>query len=250
MSGLIRRIRRTRPPAQDPPADQGATWDEAEHAPGEQPGDDDARANGHDIPAGTDLDRLVGEKPTSQRRGRLRRRLRHLRRVRELLMRDLGGLMFEIHRSGEQTDTTRALVDGKLARLASVDAELRELQSILGDRHATVLREPGIGGTCPLCGELHGSEARYCWACGTPVAPGAVRPVVATGSAPALGAGAAAVQSWTAAAEQPPTAEQPEPAVTEPVIDGEAVPDEEPEPAPEEPAAVVAEPDETPEERT
>jgi len=29
-----------------------------------------------------------------------------------------------------------------------------------------VLREPGIGGTCPRCGELHASEARFCSRCG------------------------------------------------------------------------------------
>jgi hypothetical protein len=39
-----------------------------------------------------------------------------------------------------------------------------------------VVREPGIGGTCAVCGELFGSDARFCWACGTPVAPGAIRP--------------------------------------------------------------------------
>ena len=194
MSGLLRRIRRTRPTAQEPAPDAGATWDAAEHPNGEQPGGEDAWKNGHEpnglpaIPAGTDLDVLVGERPTSQRRGRLRRRLRHLRRVREVLLRDLGGMTFEIHRSGEQTDRASELVEAKLARLASVDAELRELASILDDRRATVLREPGIGGTCPLCGELHGSDARFCWACGTPVAPGAVRPVVSTGIVPALAA--------------------------------------------------------------
>jgi hypothetical protein len=231
MSGLLRRIRGTRSPATEPAPDVGTAWDEAEHAPGEQPGGDRpfAAADGEQaprLPAGVDLDRLVGDKPTSQRRGRLRRRLRHLRRVRELLLRDLGGLLFEIHRSGEQTDTAHALVDGKLARLASVDAELRELESILGDRRAMIVREPGIGGSCPLCGELHGSDARFCWACGTPVAPGAVRPVVSTGALPALGAGAAAVQSWTAPAApaEPAPAAEPEPeagtAVTEPVIEG------------------------------
>src|SRR5215218_10406968 len=190
MSGLLRRIRRTRPPATEPAPDAGAAWDEAEHPPGDQPGGDDARAhdgqtNGlPDIPAGSDLDTLVGERPTSQRRGRLRRRLRHLRRVREVLLRDLGGLMFEIHRSGGETDRAHVLVEEKLSRLANVDAELRELASILDDHRATVLREPGIGGTCPLCGELHGSEARFCWACGTPVAPGAARPVVSTAPVP------------------------------------------------------------------
>ncbi len=48
-----------------------------------------------------------------------------------------------------------------------------------------VIREPGIGGSCPNCNELFGSEARFCWACGMPVAPGAQRPAEAI--RPALG---------------------------------------------------------------
>jgi hypothetical protein len=214
MSGLLRRIRRTRPAAQEPASDAGAGWDEGQRTSGEQP-DGDAWRNGangrRDVPAGTDLDVLVGDRPTSQRRGRLRRRLRHLRRVREVLMRDLGGLMFEIHRSGEQTDRAHALVEGKLARLATVDAELRELAEILDDRRATVLREPGIGGTCPLCGELHGSDARFCWACGTPVAPGAVRPVVSSGIVPALQTGSEPEEAGTVEADTPVDGEVVEP---------------------------------------
>ncbi|HZB75989.1 MAG TPA: hypothetical protein VE526_07180, partial [Solirubrobacteraceae bacterium] len=37
-------------------------------------------------------------RPLAGRRARLRRRLRYLRRARELMLRDLGGLVFEIHR--------------------------------------------------------------------------------------------------------------------------------------------------------
>ena len=55
------------------------------------------------------------------------------------------------------------------ARLTAVDTELRELQTTLGDERptGTVVREPGVGGACPECGELHGSDARYCSHCGT-----------------------------------------------------------------------------------
>jgi hypothetical protein len=132
---------------------------------------------GPDIPAGTDLDRFVGSAPTTRRRGRLRRRARHLRGVREVLLRDLGGMVFEVHRSERTSDgSVQTIVDEKLSRLARVDRELRDLESILDDRRGLVVREPGISGTCPHCGELYGSEARFCWACGTPVAPGAHRP--------------------------------------------------------------------------
>ena len=246
MSGLLRRIRRTRPPAQEPAPDPGAARDETEQTTGDAPGGDAptagapggdaAVADARTLPAGTDLDRLVGDRPTTQRRSRLRRRLRHLRRVRELLLRDLGGLMFEIHRSDAQTDRAHELVESKLSRLGAVDAELRELEDILGDRRGMVLREPGIGGSCPLCGELHGSDARFCWACGTPVAPGAVRPVVSAGSVPALGSGADAVETWTRPPE--PAADAPTTPL-EPVIEGEATADDAG-PAAEEPAAVPA----------
>ena len=116
------------------------------------------------------LDSLVGEAPSSRRRGKLRRRLRHLRRVREVLLRDLGGLTFELHRTGGGEGGP--VLEGKLARLSAVDRELRELEEHLADHRAMIVREPGIGGTCAECGELFGSEARYCWACGNPVAAG------------------------------------------------------------------------------
>ncbi len=132
---------------------------------------------GLDIPAGTDLDKLVGPVPTTQRRGRLRRRLRHLRSVREVLLRDLGGMVFEVHRAERTTDqAVQRIVDEKLTRLEAVNAELKDLEALLEDRQGLTVREPGISGTCPNCGELFGSDARFCWACGTPVAPGARRP--------------------------------------------------------------------------
>ena len=72
----------------------------------------------------------------------LRRRLRYLRRVRELGFRDLGGLIFDQHRFA-QVNTT--LVDGKLQALGAVDAELRALEHALDDRRPlTELREPGV----------------------------------------------------------------------------------------------------------
>src|SRR3954452_9257699 len=124
MSGLLRRIRPARTAAPDQEPESGATWSyegETAHA------HDETAVDGGQppVPAGVDLDALVGERPTTQRRGRLRRRLRHLRRVREGLLRDLGGLVCEIHRSGAAgAEAQSRLVGGKLARLASVDAEV------------------------------------------------------------------------------------------------------------------------------
>src|SRR5439155_6146313 len=87
--------------------------------------------------------------PSFRERGRLRRRLRYLRRVRELGFRDLGGLVFDLHRFGRSRDD---LVQAKLAALHSVDREMRALEALLDDRRAvTELREPGIS-SCPRCG--------------------------------------------------------------------------------------------------
>ena len=152
MSGLFRRKRA----APEPPAD----------APGAE----------LVLPAGTDLDEMVGTPPVTRRRSRLRRRARHLRSVREVLLRDLGGMVFEVHRVGAGGSEA---VTAKLERLAGLDAELRELETLLDDRRPMVVREPGIGGTCPNCNELYGSDARFCWACGMPLAPGAQRPAEA-----------------------------------------------------------------------
>lgn len=188
---LFRR-NRAREAAGEPDADATAQLDvdvTHEHEPGGR--------------APAELDALVGEAPATRRRGRLRRRLRHLRRVREVLLRDLGGLTFEMHRSGE-AGASPAL-DGKLARLALVDAEIRDLEQRLDDHRAMVVREPGIGGTCAECGELFGSEARYCWACGNPVAPGA-------GGAPHL-AGWTTLPQLTAAPQPKPAAPLASPAV-------------------------------------
>jgi ribosomal protein L40E len=116
-----------------------------------------------EVPAGREP---VPARPSFRQRGRLRRRLRYLRRVRELGFRDLGGLVFDQHRFSQVND---ALVRGKLAALGAVDGELRALEHALDDRRSlTELREPGIS-VCSRCGALHGSEARFCPSCGTPV---------------------------------------------------------------------------------
>jgi hypothetical protein len=114
-------------------------------------------------------------------RGRMRRRLRYLRRTRELAFRDLGGLLFDLYRFGRSRDD---LVQGKLARLTAIDTELRALEAALDDRQeVTVLREPGLA-ACPRCGALHGSDSNYCPMCALPVRPGAGLPLAAPSPAP------------------------------------------------------------------
>jgi len=124
----------------------------------------------------------------------MRRRLRFLRKARELAYRDLGGLVFNLHRFGERND---ALVLAKLSALGEVDSELRELESALKERRSvTVLHEAGVT-ACPRCAAIHSGEDRFCPACGLPLSRHVDLPVAsASGSppadAPAPGAAAAA----------------------------------------------------------
>lgn len=111
-------------------------------------------------------------RPTILRRGQLRKRLRFLERARELQLRDLGGLVYEVHRSGSdgEREHHRSLIAQKVQRLGVADREMHEIASWLGSSSSErVLREPGIGGTCPSCAELYGSDARFCSRCGSPV---------------------------------------------------------------------------------
>ncbi|HEV2820260.1 MAG TPA: zinc ribbon domain-containing protein [Solirubrobacteraceae bacterium] len=101
--------------------------------------------------------------PSFRERGRLRRRLRYLRRARELGFRDLGGLIFDLRRFGRDRPD---LVQAKLDALTGVDRELRALETALDQRRPIhELREPGIA-SCPHCGALHATDARFCPTCG------------------------------------------------------------------------------------
>ena len=71
----------------------------------------------------------------------------------------------------------RDILEAKAQRLVAIDEELRALEARLGTTAPaeTVVRQPGIGGTCPTCGELHGSDAGWCSHCGTPLSDRARR---------------------------------------------------------------------------
>jgi len=123
-----------------------------------------------DVPAGAEL---APQGPSFRDRGKLRRRLRYLRRVRELGFRDLGGLVFDLDRFGKDKPD---LVRAKLDALKAIDGELRALESALGDeRPVEELHEPGIA-SCAHCGTIHGSEARFCPNCGRPAGSAAEPP--------------------------------------------------------------------------
>lgn len=164
----------------------------------------------------------VASSPSFRDRGRLRRRLGYLRRVRELGFRDLGGLVFDLHRFGREGD---ALVRAKLDALTIVDKELRALERVLRDKPLYVdLREPGIA-ACPRCAALHGSDARFCPSCGIRLSGplgigeigGAAPPVapppgmVVGDGAPAVSAAAAGSTPVSAAAAEAPTVVAPHP---------------------------------------
>ena len=158
MSGLLRRIRR-------PGAAEETRTEATTPAPahGSAPDTPATSEDGQRLPAGiapADLER----RGATGRRSRLRRRARFLRRARELAMRDLGGLVYEARRREQDGGK---LVEDKVARLAALDSELGGIEATLGmPRGQTVIREPGVGGTCARCGELHASDARFCSHCG------------------------------------------------------------------------------------
>ena len=159
------------PLAAGPPADADATVvipaAPAEEAPAPAPGGDTQTVVA-DGAVATD-EAVVVEEPADQGpgfrdRARMRRRLRYLRRLRELLFRDVGGLAFDLHKFGRDRPD---LVQEKLVALQGVDGELRTLEDALRDRRQlTELREAGIS-ACPRCGTLHDTDANFCPACGT-----------------------------------------------------------------------------------
>src|SRR4051812_23956759 len=147
------------------------------------------------------VDAATVASPSFRDRGRLRRRLRYLRRVRELGFRDLGGLVFDQHRFNRPNEE---LVRGKLAALQAVDTELRALEVLLADpRPLHELREPGIA-ACARCGALHGTDARFCPSCGLAISgPRAVGEIA--GVPPAPPAPALAPVPQPAEPQEPPT---------------------------------------------
>jgi hypothetical protein len=100
-------------------------------------------------------------------RGRVRRRVRYLRRLREVQLRDLGGFVVELQRLGRDRPE---LVREKVAGALRTDIELRTLAGSLGSEEPLrEIRQAGIGGACEHCGAIHGSTDRFCASCGAPL---------------------------------------------------------------------------------
>ena len=149
----------------------------------------------------------------SRERGRARRRLRYLRQVRELQLRDAGGFVFDLYRFGEQRD---ALVRAKLDALIATDKEIRSLEALLGVAgRVQEIRRPGVGGTCANCGAFHAGEASFCAHCGVELKTAAeaapAPPVVFADRAKPAGEEEAAAEA-AKAEEEAPTEEEAAPA--------------------------------------
>ncbi len=143
--------------------------------------------------------------PGFSERGRMRRRMRFLRKARELAYRDLGGLVFDLHRFGRRND---ALVLAKLETIGRIDTELRALEATLAERRpVTVLREAGVA-ACPRCAAIHGSDDRFCPNCGLAMDLRAERPMAGPQTA------AQAAPAPTPTSPPAPTAPGPAPAMS------------------------------------
>lgn len=185
------------------PADAATpTQDQIPPADGVQPAPDQGAPTG----AGA-----APESPGFRSRGSARRRARFLRRARELAYRDLGGLVFNLHRFGARND---ALVLAKLTTLGHIDAELRALEDALQERRPiTVLREAGIT-ACPRCAAIHGSDDRFCPNCGLAIGRHVDLPAE-------LRSGASAPAPWSAttpSVQAPAPAAAGAPAATQPAV--------------------------------
>lgn len=160
----------------------------------------------------------------------MRRRARFLRRARELAYRDLGGLVFDLHRFGQRNDQ---VVLAKLATLGHIDAELRALEEALREiRPVTVLREAGIA-ACPRCAAIHGSDDRFCPGCGLAFDMSADRPLsTAPVTAPAQAAPTISPSPLAAPAASTPAARPAELSIGRPQSPVEPAPPVKPTAAP------------------
>ena len=127
----------------------------------------DSAARGSDVPAGIERGAEALAPNSSRDRGRLRRRLRELRGLREAQLLELGALVLEAHRHGRDASS---VITAKAAEAAATDAQAQAVADALEtgaglDR----LVATGIGGPCPTCGTLASTAARFCSTCGTPL---------------------------------------------------------------------------------
>jgi hypothetical protein len=122
-------------------------------------------AAGSEVPAGQDP--ATAAATTARERGVMRRRVRRLRRVREVLLHELGALVFEMERRGRSREP---LLRRKLDQLQVVEDEAGGLLAALGDERSLVeVVSAGIVGACGNCGTLVSTDAHFCSNCATSV---------------------------------------------------------------------------------
>lgn len=157
-------------PGAEDPRDQtfiAAPADPGEQAAGPAPNGSPAPGHAGDpVPHGGEAAGAMPappQRPGFRERGRLRRRLRYLREVRELGYRDLGGLVLDQHRFQRPNEE---LVAVKVEAIEGLDREMRAIEQALEQSTPyTELFIPGLS-ACPRCGALHGSDANFCPQCG------------------------------------------------------------------------------------
>jgi transposase len=136
----------------------------------------DTLAAGTGEPAGVETDEPLVKRPNARERGRMRRRLRRLLRVRDAKLRELGGLVLELQRRGREN---AELVRERSAELIAIDDEARELARALHDeRELSEVLAAGIVGACAECGALMSTQDNFCANCGAAAG-------VTSGAAPA-----------------------------------------------------------------
>jgi hypothetical protein len=164
----------------------------------------DESARGSDVPAGIDRGANAVAPTGSRERGRLRRRLRELRRLREAQLLELGALVLEAHKHGRD-DTP--VIKHKAAEAAATDAEARSVANALDtEAGLDTLVTAGIAGPCPTCGTLASTAARFCSTCGTPL-DGRPNPAPRANQATALDTPVEDARSVDAGAPEEPTTE-------------------------------------------
>jgi hypothetical protein len=122
-------------------------------------------AVGTPVPAGLEPGERRG--PTARERTLMRRRLRSLRRRREALMREVGGLVLD---TSQGDNGAPRQLDGRTQELEAVDAEARALVQALDElKTLDELSSSGLSHPCESCGELVAKREHFCSNCGAQV---------------------------------------------------------------------------------
>jgi hypothetical protein len=164
-------------------------------------------AAGSVVPAGQEQPSAEAAAPAAGERASMRRRVRRLGRMREVLLRELGALVVEMHRLERENPD---LIARKAAEVSAIDEQLRGLRAALGERQTVEqVVVAGVAGSCAHCGTLMATDDRFCPRCGRAVA----EPAGALGIAaePGVEAGAAAEAPAVAEAAAPPPPPPPPP---------------------------------------